>query len=92
MTATSGIPDNQFGVDGSLAIDQDTGTPYVKYNGSWASLADVLGAISSSNANGSGTPEGTVISPVGAFYMDTSTDSLWYKKTGTGNTGWVQLL
>lgn len=91
MSATSGIPDNQFGNDGSLAIDVDDGTPYVKFNGAWATLSSVLSGVSASNT-GSGSPEGVVTASPGGTYFDTSADSLWYKKTGTGNTGWVQLL
>lgn len=41
---------------------------------------------------GSGSPEGVVTANPGTSYLDGDTDSLWYKKTGTGNTGWVQLI
>ncbi len=39
---------------------------------------------------GVGSPEGVVTAPPGTSYFDTSTDSFWYKKSGVGNTGWVQ--
>jgi hypothetical protein len=42
ITPTIGIPDNKFGIDGSLAIDQETGALYVKYAGAWAALVDLL--------------------------------------------------
>lgn len=41
---------------------------------------------------GTGSPNGAVTAPVGTYYTDTiSTNGAtrWYKKTGTGNTGWV---
>ena len=39
-----------------------------------------------------GAPEGIVTAVVGQFYVNTTTDDLWYKKTGSGNVGWVQLI
>jgi len=41
---------------------------------------------------GVGSPEGAVTADVGTPYIDTDADALWYKKTGSGNTGWQQLL
>jgi len=41
---------------------------------------------------GEGSPEGRVNGLPGLFYTDSITDDLWYKKSGTGNTGWQQLL
>lgn len=38
-----------------------------------------------------GTPEAAVTAPVGRFCVDTTGDDLYYKKTGSGNTGWVQI-
>lgn len=38
--------------------------------------------------SGSGIPEGTQVSDPGWIYRDTSNDMLWYKQTGTSNTGW----
>jgi hypothetical protein len=44
---------------------------------------------------GTGSPEGAVTALVGTVYVQTNaspaTDALWYKATGTGNTGWVQV-
>lgn len=37
-------------------------------------------------------PNSNVTADVGRFYIDTNTNTLWYKKTGSGNTGWEQLL
>ena len=41
---------------------------------------------------GVGSPEGAVTAAAGTSYLDTSTDSLWYKASGAGDTGWVQLI
>ncbi len=40
--------------------------------------------------SGDGTPEGNQTAAPGSLYLDDDGD-IWYKKTGTGNTGWVQL-
>ena len=39
---------------------------------------------------GVGSPEGIVTATPGTSYFDTSTNSFWYKRTGSGNTGWFQ--
>lgn len=39
-----------------------------------------------------GAPEGVVTAVVGQFYINTTTDDLYYKKTGSGNTGWIGLI
>lgn len=41
---------------------------------------------------GAGSPEGSVTASPGATYLDTSSNGFWVKKTGTGNTGWIQLI
>lgn len=41
---------------------------------------------------GAGSPEGVVSASPGTTYLDTTTDGFWVKKTGTGNTGWIQLI
>lgn len=43
---------------------------------------------------GTGSPESVVTATVGAYYIQTDASAgqaLWYKKTGTGNTGWEQV-
>jgi hypothetical protein len=44
---------------------------------------------------GTGSPEGAVTRGVGTVYVQTdaspTTDAIWYKQTGSGNTGWVQV-
>ena len=38
---------------------------------------------------GSGSPEGVVTADPGRFYIDTDTNTLYKKVSGTGNTGWA---
>ena len=40
---------------------------------------------------GLGSPEGVVTAPPGTPYLDLNTNNLWIKRSGTGNTGWVQI-
>jgi len=42
--------------------------------------------------SGSGSPQGVVTAPPGSTYIDTTGGGFWGKMTGTGNTGWQQLL
>ena len=42
--------------------------------------------------SGSGTPQGVLSASPGATYLDTSTGNCWAKQTGTGNTGWLELI
>ena len=41
---------------------------------------------------GTGSPEGTVTANIGTSYVDTTSDTVYFKATGTGNTGWVIVL
>lgn len=40
---------------------------------------------------GSGSPEGVVVAPVGKKYVDTSASDIYMKATNGGNTGWKKL-
>jgi len=42
-------------------------------------------------SSGNGSPEGSIVASIGAFYIDKATVpiSLYYKSTGEGNTGWA---
>ena len=40
-------------------------------------------------AAGAGSPEGVVTASPGQTYLNTTDESVWWKKTGTGNTGWI---
>ncbi len=39
-----------------------------------------------------GTPEGAVTAAPGTFFFDTVARTLYMKETGTGTTGWIELL
>lgn len=41
---------------------------------------------------GNGSPEGVQTALVGATYLDLVPEQYWFKKTGTGNTGWIALI
>ena len=41
---------------------------------------------------GAGSPQGVQAANPGIFYWDTVGKSIWIKDTGTGNTGWLQLI
>ncbi len=38
---------------------------------------------------GSGTPEGVLEAEPNKFYRDTAVPNLYWKSTGSGNTGWL---
>lgn len=38
---------------------------------------------------GDGSPEAVVTAAVGKSYLDTTNGAVWFKATGTGDTGWV---
>lgn len=43
---------------------------------------------------GAGSPEGVVTARIGSMYLNTSggdSASVWYKESGTGNTGWIAI-
>jgi hypothetical protein len=51
------------------------------------------GDIGSGGATtGAGNPEGVLMGGVGEFYWDSVASTLYFKATGTGNTGWIVLL
>ena len=41
---------------------------------------------------GAGSPEGVVVAPPGTSYYDTVGLTFWYKLTGVGAVGWVQVV
>lgn len=47
--------------------------------------------IPSTDAQGIGSPEGVIYGAIGSFYLDTSTNELYWKGTDGTNTGWVLL-
>lgn len=66
----------------------------------WKIEQKILGALNDSAAvSGSGNlapgvvdPEGVVSGNPGQTYFNTANSTFWEKATGTGNTGWVQLI
>ena len=50
------------------------------------------GGGASAGYAGSGSPEGAQTANTGATYYNTADGSFWVKSTGTGNTGWIQLI
>jgi hypothetical protein len=50
------------------------------------------GSSSSSGLQGIGSPEGVVTAEPGQTYWDSTGDIFWVKDTGSGNTGWYQLV
>lgn len=49
------------------------------------------GGGGTTNYQGAGSPEGVQTASVNAVYRDTSTDAIWWKASGVGNTGWEQM-
>jgi hypothetical protein len=41
---------------------------------------------------GAGDPEGSVTAAAGTTYVNTTDESFWVKKTGAGDTGWIELI
>ncbi len=43
-------------------------------------------------AVGAVDPEGAVTAAAGTSYLNSATNSFWFKRTGAGNTGWIELI
>ena len=43
------------------------------------------------NHQGSGSPEGAETAEPTSLYRNTDTDAIWWKASGSGNVGWVQI-
>lgn len=82
-----------FGAGGASAFDtsfyRSAAGVMTVGTGSAAGLGNIKTSLIRNNA---GTPESAVTAPVGAIAQDTTNGSLYVKKTGTGNTGWVKLI
>lgn len=55
-------------------------------------LARILQGLGIGGLAGSGSPEGVIAALPGTPYLNVDTESVWFKKTGTGNTGWITVL
>lgn len=54
--------------------------------------ANITGGGIPGSQIGSGSPEGVVTAEPGTMYWDSVGDALWVKETGSGNTGWHQIV
>ncbi len=55
-------------------------------------LRDISTGGAGGGQSGSGSPEGVKTANPGGTYWDVTGQSLWVKNTGTGTTGWVQVI
>lgn len=92
----SGSPEGVItALPGAGYVDTDTGDLYVKQVGTgntgWAAVSS--GGVSVVyNSSGNGTPEGVVTGAPGRTYWDALNSVFYVKKTGSGNTGWQNLV
>jgi hypothetical protein len=80
---------------GSKYVDTDTGDRYTKESGDgtltgWT--ADGSGGGGAGGLEGSGSPEGVETAEPGATYWDSSNNIFYVKASGSGNTGWRELI
>lgn len=74
-------------------VDDPGGTPATQK----ATLTQLITLLTASfsNLSGSGSPEGVQTASVPRIYFDissTTNPGMWVKTTGTGNTGWAEVL
>lgn len=68
--------------------------PPENFTSGWGDDDDDDGGVSSGGGgglSGAGSPEGVETADPGVTYLNTSNERLWVKKTGTGNTGWIEI-
>ncbi len=100
IIATTGTttldPNSTEQIDGAstLAITGPSGRLIYSNGTAWFTAGG--SSSGSGTLNGTGSPEGVQTANVGTVYVQTdaspATDGLWYKKTGSGNTGWEQVV
>lgn len=93
----SGSPEGVVSASpGGGYVDTDDGTLYVKVTGvgstGWMAVSGGGGSGVVYNSSGNGTPEGVVSGAPGRTYWDALNSVFYVKKTGTGNTGWQNLV
>lgn len=93
----SGSPNGTaVGYPGYVYTDSATGNFWV-FNGTsgantgWVEVTGG-GGSGGTGLSGSGTPQAVVTAAVGTTYLDTASGDFWVKQTGSGNTGWLQLI
>lgn len=75
--------------------ENNTALPQDSEMRSLSKIVDLLGGGGGglgAGLAGVGSPEGVVAARPGQVYTDTSTGGFWNKLTGTGNTGWQNLI
>ena len=74
-----------FGQTATVTVNQTT-----KVTQPPVGVLTLDGAASFVITRGSGSPNSVITATTGSMYLDT-TGAVWFKQTGTGNTGWTQL-
>lgn len=81
---------------GATYVDVDSGDRYTKETGNGTAdgwTADGSGGGGTGGTySGSGTPEGSQTGDPGNLYWDATNNVLYVKDTGTGNTGWLEIV
>lgn len=86
----AGVTDIQTIIDGATCIQCKI--PPGLQGAALIYLADSIITNGSGGLSGAGHPEGVVTANTGTTYWATGDGTFWVKDSGTGNTGWVQLL
>jgi len=81
---TSFATDGSGIFSGTLTIATPTETDHAATKG-------YVDGLAGTGSQGSGSPEGVVASAPCRLYRNTDTGALWWKVSGSGNTGWEQL-
>ena len=82
---TAAIGTWYFSDDGTGLYQKTTGTGPT----GWTQVSGGTGGTA--NLSGTVDPNGSVTSDPGALYVNTSGSTIWFKSTGTGNTGWISV-
>lgn len=85
------------GYDFGVAIVDDLGMVSERFKSFLQNVVTAINNNETAIANtqpliGTGTPEGTAIAEVGRWYVDTNATigaGIYFKETGSGDTGWV---
>lgn len=60
--------------------------------GRWINIPVGGGSSGSGTYSGSGSPEGVITAAVGSTYWDITNQVFYVKNTGSGDTGWIDIL
>ena len=75
----------------SQAVDRAHTAREMQESNQQLGAAKVQLAFKMPTYSGDGSPEGVISAVVGKSYWDATNGALYAKRTGTGNTGWVQI-